>query len=441
VSRDLHQDDVDDDLEGKINLGHNYGWSSASPNTNDATGSGDKDRRLSATLSIALSEDDDEESKTAKNIMIVDSAHSSVLVVVASSRQTVEAQGDPAHGAQPQIKYPNILTADTREEVVSLFFWAQFKLSLCKEFHLYRPGCVNFLRVFEVTCLAFLTGALFFNVGQDMSASGFGQKLSLLFFSTTLWTFTRMYPSVPSSFQWFLATSKAFDEQQLSPANLQRRTILPLVLARITVVTLLEGVWPLVYVLVCFPLAGVFGDVQRTLLMGLFLVLNNICYVSLGSLLGALSKSVPLGMIASTIVSQTTLVAAGFFTKLPPALDWIRYVSPFYWAFRGILKSSVNWSDTFECVKGSSDVAPSTSGGANGCFMEFHMAIDQYKHRGINVATLTDANSSHIYVEVLGMVGLFLALQLMLLPRCAFVWCNLGFKMQSVKCCRRQAKI
>jgi hypothetical protein len=152
-----------------------------------------------------------------------------------------------------------------------------------------------------------------------MSASGFGQKLSLLFFSTTLWTFTRMYLSVPSSFQWFVATRKAFDEQQLSPENLQRRTILPLVLARLTAVTLLEGVWLLVYVLVC--LAGVFGDVQRTLWVGLFLVLNNICFVSLGSLLGALLKSIPQGMIASTIVSQTKLVAAGFFTKLPPALN------------------------------------------------------------------------------------------------------------------------
>ena len=82
----------------------------------------------------------------------------------------------------------------------------------------------------------------------------------------------------------------------------------------------------LIYVLVCYPFAGVFGSLKIVVQIGLFLLLNNLCYISLGAVLGVYSKRVPQGMIASTIFSQTSLVAAGFYTKLPPALDWIRYI-------------------------------------------------------------------------------------------------------------------
>ena len=97
--------------------------------------------------------------------------------------------------------------------------------------------------------------------------------------------------------------------------------------------------WPWVVlatdICTCLLSFRVFGNFRVVVLVGLFLVLNNLCYISLGSMLGVYSRRVPQGMIASTIFSQTSLVAAGFYTKLPPALDWVRYISPFYWTFRG----------------------------------------------------------------------------------------------------------
>ena len=157
--------------------------------------------------------------------------------------------------------------------------------------------------------------------------------------------------------------------------------------------------------------------------VGLFLLLNNLSYISLGSVLGVYTKRVPMGMIASTIFSQISLVAAGFFNKLPPALDWIRYISPFYWSFRGILKSCFKWSDTLECFKGSSDV------GANQCYLEFHPAIDQYKSRGINVATYNDSSSNTVYVEYLALVFLLLFMNSLIFLKAWFV--NKSFQGQS----------
>ncbi len=70
----------------------------------------------------------------------------------------------------------------------------------------YRPGCINIWRVVEVSLLGALVGILFYNVGNNPSAIGLSQKTSLLFFSVTLWTFTRMYPSVGNTHAWFHQT-------------------------------------------------------------------------------------------------------------------------------------------------------------------------------------------------------------------------------------------
>lgn len=66
--------------------------------------------------------------------------------------------------------------------------------------------------------------------------------------------------------------------------------------------------------------------------------------------------------------------------------------------FRGILKSCFKWNDTLECFKGSSEV------GANQCYLEYHVAIDQYKERGINVATYNDSLSNTVYLEYICLV-------------------------------------
>jgi len=274
---------------------------------------------------------------------------------------------------------------------------------------------VNGLRVFEVLSLGILTGFLFYDVGNVTSFTGLSQRISLFFFSTTLWTFTRMYPSVGFSYQWSLLYQVDFKKQQFDVA--------PVVLGRLIVVIGLESPWPLIYTFVCYPFASVFGSIKIVTLVGLFLLLNNLCYISLGSVLGVYSKRVPQGMIASTIVSQISLVAAGFFTKLPPALDWIRYISPFYWSFRGILKSCFKWNDTLECFKGSAEV------GATQCYLEYHAAIDQYKERGINVATYNDPTSNTVYLEYICLVLLLLCMNILIFLKAWFV-CK-SFERQS----------
>jgi hypothetical protein len=282
-------------------------------------------------------------------------------------------------------------------------FWEQLQDIFQLQWKLYRPTCVNLLRVFEVTGLALLTGILFYDVGNDATANGLAQKTSLLFFGVTLWTFTRMYPSVASYFQW------TKDNRVILSHG--RFDVLPVCLGRLLVVVSTECFWPFLYCFVCFPMAGIAGDVTVVFEIGALLALNNLCYISIGAVIGTVFASVPLGMIASTIISQTSLVAAGFYTTLPPMIEYIRYVSPVFWTFKGILKASYHWSDTYKCTKGQTDV------GVNQCFLEFNPGIDTLKTRGIEVATFNDVSSDKTYVEFLVLILLFSGMQLFIIAR------------------------
>lgn len=100
------------------------------------------------------------------------------------------------------------------------------------------------------------------------------------------------------------------------------------------------------------------------------------------------------------------MICAGFFTLLPPAVGWIRYISPIFWTFSGIIKTAYKYYDTYECVKGNSAV------GYNQCFLEQNGGIDNYKTRGINVAAFGDDTSESIHVQIIMLIVLYSSMQL-----------------------------
>ena len=103
-----------------------------------------------------------------------------------------------------------------RDYFASLNFWTQLKFLTYSQFKAYRPGCVNILRIFEVSTLGALVGLLFYDVGNNQTAESLSQKTGLLFFSVTLWTFTRMYPSVGTTSVWYklvIDFSESFENQ------------------------------------------------------------------------------------------------------------------------------------------------------------------------------------------------------------------------------------
>jgi len=246
----------------------------------------------------------------------------------------------PRISLHSEISSESIETA-VKDEIPITFespFWDRLHDIITLQGKEYSPTSVNTLRVIEVVGLAFLTGALFYDVGNDTTATGFGRVNSLLFFSVTLWTFTRMYTAVGSDFIWYNNLKQKVSERSHSLG--------PVCFGRIFVVVASKSWWPFIYVIVSFPLAGIIGDWKDVMTIAMFLCLSNICYISIGSCLGVLFPSIPYNMIISILISQTSLVAAGFYTTLPIYLSGIRYISPVFWTFSGIVKMSYTWSDT-----------------------------------------------------------------------------------------------
>jgi hypothetical protein len=240
-----------------------------------------------------------------------------------------------------------------------------FRLQFFHDWNVYQPTCTNQLRVLEVTGLSVLTGFIFYGVGNNSTATGLSEKYSLLFFSITLWTFTRMYPAVASANSWY----KLIKVQE----GQNWRNIAVACASRCIVIVGNESWWPFVHVIVTYSLAGMFQFTSITLTIAVFLSLNTLCYISIGATLGAAFDFIPLGMSMATIISQSTLVAAGFYTKLPSALSWFRYVSPVFWTFRGVTKTALRWHDSYTCVKGQSDL------GATQCYLEYFPGINALK--------------------------------------------------------------
>ena len=107
-------------------------------------------------------------------------------------------------------------TTTTTQASAAASWLIRLRRRVATEWKTYRPGCTNTLRVFEVTGLALLTGYLFYDVGNDPTSTGLSEKYSLLFFSITLWTFTRMYPAVGSFNAWHSAMKSSEDITSIS---------------------------------------------------------------------------------------------------------------------------------------------------------------------------------------------------------------------------------
>ena len=114
-------------------------------------------------------------------------------------------------------------------------------------------------------------------------------------------------------------------------------------------------------------------------------------------------------MIAATVISQASILCAGFYTTLPEGLSWARWLSPFFYTFGSVLKTVYRWSDTYECMRGRSSVGP------NQCFLGTSSLFDTYRKRGIVVSVFGRSTSSNErYLYFVPLLCYFLVLQVVI---------------------------
>jgi hypothetical protein len=105
-------------------------------------------------------------------------------------------------------KYFSVKTNDvtTVEPAPVGFTYLGISVEFLNEWHTIRNDIINRMRLVEVCGLALITGIVFFEVGNNTTNRGLRELISLLFFSVTLWTFTRMYPAISSHHIWLNRT-------------------------------------------------------------------------------------------------------------------------------------------------------------------------------------------------------------------------------------------
>jgi FtsP/CotA-like multicopper oxidase with cupredoxin domain len=296
-------------------------------------------------------------------------------------------------------------------------FYSTFTDEFMMEWGLRYRDAINGMRVIEVSGLAILSGVVFWQVGEDTSNRGLRESVSLLFFSVTLWTFTRMYPAIPAHFEWVMRMKKRISAPKTNHSTIvvpSLGEIMKLSLSRSLVYFCAESWWPILFGLIVYPIAHINGKADIWIQHIFFLILNNLCYISFGAVVGATAPVVAVGMIASTLYSQTSLVCAGFYRTLPAWLSWMRYMSFVYYTFSGLVKGAYHWTDSYSCRSGDGRV------GQEWCLLETAGVIEDLKIRGISVANSSDPNTNDVSFEI-GMLVMFYCVNVIALAL-VFTW-------------------
>lgn len=155
---------------------------------------------------------------------------------------------------------------------------------------------VNPMRCMEVVGLALLTGSVFYQVGEDTTYRGLRESISLLFYSVTLWTFTRMYPSIPAHYLWQKRVTV-----RLVQTHGTARHVITLAFVRCLVYLFAEGWWPVIFGLIVYPIAHMNRITSIWFQNIAFLALNNLCYISFGAVVGSSMPTIQLGMVNDNI--------------------------------------------------------------------------------------------------------------------------------------------
>ncbi|CAK0814447.1 unnamed protein product [Prorocentrum cordatum] len=252
----------------------------------------------------------------------------------------------------------------------------QFQLLLRRELMQELPVVLSLHQLAQYAAISLIVGWLYFGVASGTKQRDLRESVSLCFYTTTLWTFTPLYGAIMRT---RLRLHRV--DAELKKGIL---TVGPFAAATSVVDVVLHSIWPTLYGVVVFAMTDSGQDPVSFFNMVVLVVLCAVTYQSLGVLISVLLPDVDAAMALATAFAQTTLVAGGFYRTMPHSIAWYGSVSVTTYAFRGLLRASLSWMNTYECHP---NVMGDTRAGQSSCFIEMSGIIDDLRLRGIEVAT------------------------------------------------------
>jgi len=266
----------------------------------------------------------------------------------------------------------------------------QFGLLFKREWLQELPIVMSKAQAGQYITISLLIGWLFYGVGSSPLQRNLNETISLLFYTTTLWTFAPCYAAI------FRMKERVIQID----VELKKGLFMvgPYTVAMTIADLLLHSIWPFVYAVITFAMADCGKDFGSFVVLVLLVMLCALAYQSFGVLLAVLVPSVSTSMAMATAFAQTTLVASGFYRTLPASIAWYRHFSLTTYVFRGFLRTSFSWTDSYQCnVRSMVD----DKAGMNSCQIELAGMIDGMNRRGMNVATAPQDISPGVDVLVL----------------------------------------
>jgi len=287
--------------------------------------------------------------------------------------------------------------------------FGQLAVLLWRELQQELPYLVNRYQVGQNMAISLIVGWLFLGAGSGTGQRDLREVVGLFFYTTTLWTFTPLYAAIV----------RMRHRMQLAEVEMMKGMyhVGPFVVAVSVTDLLMHSIWPAITAMIMFMMARVGGDPGSFISLLLLVVLCALVYQSVGTLVSVIVPNAGTAMAISTALAQTTLVAGGFYRTMPESIKWMGHFSLTTYAFRGLLRATLSWKDTFSCHPRIANA----NAGRGSCFIEESGIIDDLDRRGIVVV---DSPEDPSHLEDM------LILFLVVLTSRVLVYCVLKWKLK-----------
>jgi len=212
----------------------------------------------------------------------------------------------------------------TEESSFNSSWWTQFTVLVHRSMKNSRSAIFTTMNLVKSALIGLMAGLLWFQMPYT-EATVFDRS-SYYFFTMTFWVFDAMF----TAFMAFPQERSIMLKERASGSY----HLSAYFLAKTTSEAPTRMILPFIYMIVSYWLAGVNFNFAIFLGSTICTLLSVLAGESIGLLVGTAVFDIEKGMVVMTVTSLVLMVSGGFFVQnLPYWLRWIKFISPFKYAY------------------------------------------------------------------------------------------------------------
>ena len=198
------------------------------------------------------------------------------------------------------------------------------------------------ISVFTAVFFALIVGMLYMHM--DKNQRGIQDRMGALFFVVVNNAFGQMFAILNVFSKEKLIVQREFAARAYNTW--------PYYVSKLVAEQPFRLIGPLVFCCIAYPIIGLNGAWDRFLVFVLIVLLLAIAAQTLGIFLGSISKNEEIAANVSPLATVILLLFGGFYVNkdtIPPALNWIEYLSHIQWAFTALCVNEFKGQEGWKC--------------------------------------------------------------------------------------------